>query len=48
MLLQVLDSVRSERMPIEQIQYNMLFRLFVGLAVDDAVWLPAVFTQNRQ
>ncbi len=48
MLLQVLYSVRSERMLMEQIQYNMLFRWFVGLAMDDAVWVPTVFTKNRQ
>ena len=48
MLLQVLYSVRSERMLMEQIQYNMLFRWFVGLAMDDAAWVPTVFTKNRQ
>lgn len=48
MLLQVLYSVRSERMLMEQIQYNMLFRWFVGLAMDDEVWVPTVFTKNRQ
>ena len=48
MLLQVLYSVHSERMLMEQIQYNMLFRWFVGLAMDDAVWVPTVFTKNRQ
>lgn len=48
MLLQVLYSVRSEHMLMEQIQYNMLFRLFVGLAMDDAVWVPTVFSKNRQ
>ena len=41
-------SVRSERMLMEQIQYNMLFRWFVGLAMDDAVRVPTVFTKNRQ
>ena len=46
--LQVLYSVRSERMLMEQIQYNMLFRWFVVLAIDDAVWVPTVFTKNRQ
>jgi IS5 family transposase len=44
----VLYSVRSERMLMEQIQYNMLFRWFVGLAMDDVVWVPTVFTKNRQ
>jgi transposase len=48
MLLQVLYSVRSERMLMEQVQYNMLFRWFIGLAMDDAVWVPTVFTKNRQ
>jgi transposase len=48
MLLQILYSVRSERMLMEQIQYNMLFRWFVGLAIDDAVWVPTVFTKNRE
>jgi transposase len=48
MLLQILYSVRSERMLVEQIQYNMLFRWFVGLAIDDAVWVPTVFTKNRE
>jgi hypothetical protein len=33
---------------MEQIQYNMLFRWFVGLAIDDAVWVPTVFTKNRE
>jgi hypothetical protein len=48
MLLQVLYSVRSERMLIEQLQYNIFFRWFVGLAIDDAVWVPTVFTKKRQ
>jgi transposase len=48
MLLQVLFGVRSERQLMEQIQYNLLFRWFVGLAMDDAVWVPTVFTKNRQ
>lgn len=47
MLLQVFYSVRSERQLMEQIQYNLLFRWFVGLAIDDAVWVPAVFSKNR-
>ena len=38
MLLQVLYSVRSERQLVEQITYNLLFRWFVGLAIEDAVW----------
>lgn len=47
LLLQVLYSVRSERLLMEQLQYNLLFRWFVGLAMDDAVWAPTVFTKNR-
>jgi transposase len=48
MLLQILFSIRSERQLMEQTQYNMLFRWFIGLAMDDAVWVPTVFTKNRQ
>ena len=48
MLLQILFSIRSERQLMEQTQYNMLFRWFVGLSMDDAVWVPTVFTKNRQ
>lgn len=47
MLLQVLYSVRSERQLVEQITYNMLFRWFVGLSIDDAVWNHSVFSKNR-
>jgi transposase len=47
LLLQVLYSVRSERMLMEQLQYNLLFRWFVGLNMDDAVWDATVFTKNR-
>lgn len=48
MLLQILFSIRSERQLMEQTQYNMLYRWFIGLAMDDAVWVPTVFTKNRQ
>ena len=48
MLLQVFYSVRSERQLMEQTQYNLLFRWFIGLAMDDAVWVPTVFTKNRE
>lgn len=48
MLLQVLFSVRSERQLMEQTQYNLLFRWFIGLSMDDAVWVPTVFTKNRE
>ena len=47
LLLQVLYSIRSERMLMEQLEYNLLFRWFVGLNMDDAVWVPTVFTKNR-
>jgi len=48
LLIQVLYSVRSERMLMEQLDYNLLFRWFVGLNMDDAVWDATVFTKNRQ
>ena len=48
MLLQVLYSIRSERQLMEQVQYNLLFRWFIGLSMDDAVWVPTVFTKNRE
>ena len=48
MLLQVLYSVRSERLLMEQVQYNLLFRWFIGLSMDDAVWVPTVFSKNRE
>ena len=46
-LLQAFFSVRSERMLMEQIDYNLLVRWFVGLEMDAAVWHPTVFTHNR-
>jgi transposase len=46
-LLQMLFSIRSERQLMEQMDYNLLFRWFVGLGVDDPVWVPTVFTKNR-
>ncbi len=46
-LIQILFSVRSERQLMEQMQYNLLFRWFVGLGIDDPVWVPTVFTKNR-
>ena len=46
-LLQILYSVRSERQLMEQMDYNLLFRWFVGLGIDDPVWVPTVFTKNR-
>lgn len=48
MLLQTLFTIRSERQLMEQLNYNLLFRWFVGLNPDDAVWVPTVFTKNRQ
>jgi transposase len=46
-LLQAFFSVRSERQLMEQLDYNLLFRWFVGLGVDDPVWDATVFTKNR-
>jgi transposase len=46
-LIQILFSVRSERQLMEQMRYNLLFRWFVGLGIDDAVWVPTVFSKNR-
>ncbi len=47
LLLQVLYSIRSERMLIEQLDYNLLFRWFVGLSMDDEVWDHSTFSKNR-
>jgi transposase len=47
LLLQVLYSIRSERMLIEQLDYNLLFRWFVGLTMDDQVWNHSTFSKNR-
>ena len=46
-LIQILFSVRSERQLMEQMRYNLMFRWFVGLGIDDPVWVPTVFTKNR-
>ena len=46
-LLQILFSVRSERQLMEQMDYNLMFRWFVGLGIDDPIWVPTVFTKNR-
>lgn len=46
-LLQLLFSIRSERQLMEQMDYNLLFRWFVGLGIDEPVWVPTVFTKNR-
>ena len=48
LLLQVLYTVRSERLLMEQLDYNFLFRWFVGLNIDDRVWDVTVFTKNRE
>jgi transposase len=48
LLLQILYSIRSERLLMEQLQYNLLFRWFVGLNMDEAVWDATVFSKNRQ
>ena len=47
LLLQVLYSIRSERLLIEQLEYNLLFRGFVGLSVDEPVWDHSTFSKNR-
>jgi len=48
LLLQILYTIRSEEMLIEQLQYNLLFRWFVGLNMDESVWVPTVFSKNRE
>lgn len=48
LLLQVLYTIRSERLLMEQLDYNLLFRWFVGLEMDDPVWAATVFTKNRE
>ncbi len=47
LLIQVWYRVRSERLLMEHLQYSLLFRWFVGLSMDDAVWHPMTFTKNR-
>ncbi len=47
LLLQIFYSVRSERMLMEQLEYNLLFRWFVGLEIDEPIWNHAVFSKNR-
>ena len=48
LLLQVLYTVRCERLLLEQLDYNLLVRWFVGLNMDDPVWDPTVFSKNRE
>ena len=47
LLVQMLYTVRSERILMEQLQYNLLFRWFVGMNMDEPVWVPTVFSKNR-
>jgi transposase len=47
LLIQILYSVRSESLLVEQLDYNLLFRWFVGLGIDDEVWVPETFSTNR-
>src|SRR4029453_19350547 len=46
-LLQIFYSIRSERLLMEQLDYKILFRWFVGLSMDEPIWDPTVFTKNR-
>ena len=48
LLVQLLYAIRSERLLMEQLEYNMLFRWFVGLSMNEAVWNQAVFSKNRE
>lgn len=48
LLLQVFYGIRSERQLMEQLDYNLLYRWFVGLSPDDPVWDPTSFTKNRE
>src|SRR5882672_6992854 len=48
LLLQAFYTIRSETQLMEQLNYNLLYRWFVGLGVDDPVWVPTVFTKNRE
>src|SRR5436309_14382201 len=47
LLLQILPSIRSERMLMEQLEYNLLVRWFMGPNMDEPVWVPTVFSKNR-
>jgi transposase len=47
LLLQIFYSIRSERLLMEQLDYNLLFRWFVGMSMDEETWVPTVFTKNR-
>ena len=48
LLLQIFYSIRSERLLMEQMDYNLLFRWFVGMSMDEQVWVPTVFTKSRR
>ena len=48
LLLQIFYTIRSERLLMEQLEYNLLFRWFVGLEMDERVWDPTVFSKNRE
>jgi transposase len=48
LLLQILYSIRSERLLVEQLDYNLLYRWFVGLSIDDPVWDASTFSANRE
>lgn len=48
LLLQIFYTIRSERMLMEQLNYNLLFRWFVGLNMDEGVWDPTVYSKNRE
>ena len=47
LLLQAFYTIRSETQLMEQLDYNLLYRWFVGLGIDEPVWVPTVFTKNR-
>lgn len=47
MVLQILLTIRSERLQVESIEYNLLYRWFIGLTVDDPVWDHSTLSQNR-
>ena len=48
MLLQVFYTIRSERLLVEQLEYNLLFRWFIGLSMDDKIWNHSTFSKNRE
>jgi transposase len=47
LLLQILYSIRSERMLVEQLDYNLLFRWFIGLSMDETMWNHSSYSKNR-